>query len=112
LWTCDLTIVRGLAYYTGTVFELFDAEEETPRHLRRRPLRQTWPARWAEWISRAVGFGFGDVVLGELLKDKGLVPTHRSSIDVFIAAITGDDVPHALKLAHDLRTRVTGSSTC
>jgi histidyl-tRNA synthetase len=51
----------------------------------------------------AVGFGFGDVVLGELLKDRGLLPGAAGSIDVFIVAIQGDDVPHALKLAHALR---------
>ena len=35
----DLSIVRGLAYYTGIVFELFDAGRAA-RHLRRRALRQ------------------------------------------------------------------------
>ena len=36
----DLTIVRGLAYYTGIVFELFDARGGVPRDLRRGALRQ------------------------------------------------------------------------
>ena len=51
----------------------------------------------------AVGFGMGDVVLGELLKDKGLAPSDISSIDVFIAFIVQDDLPHVLSLAHRLR---------
>ncbi|HEV8123966.1 MAG TPA: histidine--tRNA ligase [Gemmatimonadales bacterium] len=98
----DLTIVRGLAYYTGTVFELFDAEKKL-RAICGGGRYDNLAGAVGGVDLPAVGFGFGDVVLGELLKDKGLVPTHRSSIDVFIAAITGDDVPHALKLAHDLR---------
>lgn len=98
----DLTIVRGLAYYTGTVFELFDAEKKL-RAVCGGGRYDNLAGAVGGVDLPAVGFGFGDVVLGELLKDRGLVPTHRSSIDVFIAAITGDDVPHALKLAHDLR---------
>ena len=36
----DLTIVRGLAYYTGVVFEVFDRERTRARPRRRRPVRQ------------------------------------------------------------------------
>jgi histidyl-tRNA synthetase len=45
----------------------------------------------------------GDVVLAELLRDKGLVPTETRSIDVFLAFITQEDLPHVLSLAHRLR---------
>lgn len=98
----DLTIVRGLAYYTGTVFELFDAGK-TLRAICGGGRYDNLAGALGGVDLPAVGFGFGDVVLGELLKDKGLAPAHHSSIDVFIAAITGDDVPEALKLAHALR---------
>lgn len=98
----DLTIVRGLAYYTGTVFELFDAG---------RTLRAICGGGRYDNLLNAVGgvdlpalgFGMGDVVLGELLRDRGLLPTDTASIDVFLAAITEDDVPHVLTLAHELR---------
>jgi histidyl-tRNA synthetase len=98
----DLTIVRGLAYYTGTVFELFDAGK-TLRAICGGGRYDNLAGAVGGVDLPAVGFGFGDVVLGELLKDRGLIPTATGSIDVFIAAIQGDDVPHALKLAHDLR---------
>jgi histidyl-tRNA synthetase len=98
----DLTIVRGLAYYTGTVFELFDAGK-TLRAICGGGRYDNHAGAVGGVDLPAVGFGFGDVVLGELLKDRGLVPTAAGSIDVFIAAIQSDDVPHALKLAHDLR---------
>jgi histidyl-tRNA synthetase len=98
----DLTIVRGLAYYTGIVFELFDAG---------RTLRAICGGgRYDNLLDAlggvrmpAVGFGMGDVVLGELLKDRGLLPAETSSIDVFLAFITPEDLPHVLALAHQLR---------
>jgi histidyl-tRNA synthetase len=98
----DLSIVRGLAYYTGTVFELFDARGE---------LRAICGGgRYDNLLQSlggvdlpALGFGMGDVVLGELLHDRGLVPEAGSRIDVFLAAITQDDVPHVLSLARELR---------
>jgi histidyl-tRNA synthetase len=98
----DLGIVRGLAYYTGTVFELFDARGE---------LRAICGGgRYDNLLQSlggvdlpALGFGMGDVVLGELLRDRGLAPEVASSIDVFLAAITQDDLPHVLALAKELR---------
>ena len=98
----DMTIVRGLAYYTGTVFELFDAG---------RSLRAICGGGRYDDLLRslggvdlpALGFGMGDVVLGELLRERNLLPEHRSTIDVFVAAVTPEDVPHVLALAHELR---------
>jgi histidyl-tRNA synthetase len=98
----DLAIVRGLAYYTGTVFELFDARGE---------LRAICGGgRYDDLLQSlggvdlpALGFGMGDVVLGELLRERGLAPEAASSIDVFLAAITQDDLPHVLGLARELR---------
>jgi histidyl-tRNA synthetase len=98
----DLGVVRGLAYYTGTVFEVFDAA---------RTLRAICGGgRYDNLLGSlggvelpAVGFGMGDVVLGELLKEKGLKPGEVSSVDVFLAFITHDDLPYILALSHQLR---------
>ena len=98
----DLTIVRGLAYYTGTVFELFDAG---------RSLRAICGGgRYDSLLQSlggvdlpAAGFGMGDVVLAELLKDRGLVPAPAYSLDAWIAAVTPEDQVHVLALAHELR---------
>ncbi len=98
----DLSIVRGLAYYTGTVFELFDAG---------RTLRAICGGgRYDNLLSAlggvdlpALGFGMGDVVLSELLRERGLVPAVSAGLDVFVVAVTRDDVPHLLALAHELR---------
>jgi histidyl-tRNA synthetase len=98
----DLTIVRGLAYYTGTVFELFDAQGE---------LRAICGGgRYDDLLERvgganlpALGFGMGDVVLGELVKARGLVPGSTRSIDVFLVAVTAEERAVILGLAHRLR---------
>jgi histidyl-tRNA synthetase len=98
----DFRIVRGLAYYTGTVFEVFD-RGKTLRAICGGGRYDNLAGALGGVDLPAVGFGFGDVVLGELLKDRGLAPKAEGSVDVFIAAIQGDDVPHALRLAHQLR---------
>jgi histidyl-tRNA synthetase len=45
----------------------------------------------------------GDVVLGELLKQRGLAPEASPPVDAFVAGVTPEDQPHVLHLAHDLR---------
>jgi histidyl-tRNA synthetase len=95
----DLTIVRGLAYYTGTVFELFDAGR-TLRAICGGGRYDSLTGAMGGVDLPAVGFGMGDVVLGELLKEKGLLPAYTGSIDVFIA---GEEMPAVLRMTHDLR---------
>ncbi len=98
----DLRIVRGLAYYTGIVFELFDREGDLRaicgggRYDRLLELVGGDP-------QPAVGFGMGDVVLGELLKEMNLVPEYERALDYFLVAVTGEEYPAALRLAHQLR---------
>lgn len=98
----DLTIVRGLAYYTGTVFELFDAGK-TLRAICGGGRYDNLLAALGGVDLPALGFGMGDVVLAELLRDRGVVPPALPSIDVFIAAATAADMPDVLALAHELR---------
>jgi len=93
----DLTIVRGLAYYTGTVFELFDAG---------RSLRAICGGGRYDGLLLALGgvdlpacgFGMGDVVLGELLKDRNLVPDTPGRLDVWVAGVTPEDQPQVLTM--------------
>jgi histidyl-tRNA synthetase len=111
----DLTIVRGLAYYTGTVFELFDAgyrADVRARHPDRTPLLRAvcGGGRYDGLLGAlggvdlpALGFGMGDVVLTELLRDRGLLPAPPASVDVFVAVVSPAERPAALGLTHRLR---------
>ncbi|HLQ22518.1 MAG TPA: histidine--tRNA ligase, partial [Gemmatimonadales bacterium] len=98
----DLSIVRGLLYYTGTVFELFDAGR-TLRAICGGGRYDNLLLAFGGVDLPAIGFGMGDVVLAELLKERGLGPTATAGLDVFVAAVTADDLPHVLALAHELR---------
>jgi len=94
----DLTIVRGLAYYTGIVFELFDIQK-TLRAI-------AGGGRYDGLLDLpALGFGMGDVVLGELLKERGAAPKASTELGAFLIAVGGDDLPTMLQLAHALRER-------
>ena len=98
----DLTIVRGLAYYTGIVFELFDAGKS---------LRAICGGGRYDGLLKALGgidlpalgFGMGDVVLGELLQEHGVAPQATARLDGFLVAVGADDLPTVLQLAHELR---------
>ena len=98
----DLSIVRGLAYYTGTVFELFDASRSM-RAICGGGRYDTLLQSLGGPELPALGFGMGDVVLGELLRDRELQPADNSAVDVFLAGISNEDLPHLLSLAHRLR---------
>ncbi|MFN9959034.1 MAG: ATP phosphoribosyltransferase regulatory subunit, partial [bacterium] len=72
----DLTIVRGLAYYTGIVFELFDATGEFRAICGGGRYDQLLASLGGADLP-ALCFGMGDVVLGELLRARGLMPVSR-----------------------------------
>lgn len=104
--TLDLSIVRGLAYYTGIVFELFDAKGE---------LRAICGGGRYDDLLKAIGgadlpalgFGMGDVVLGELLTERGLWPDFGAeALDFQLVAGNGAiarPFGDALRLATALR---------
>ena len=79
----DLSIVRGLAYYTGVVFEVFD------RSKNERAL--AGGGRYDKLLSLmsdgkvdlpALGFGMGDVVLANLIND---TPAAKAQLDAWLA---------------------------
>ena len=80
--TVDLGIVRGLAYYTGFVFEAFDRKGEL------RAL--AGGGRYDDLVQKlggpalpAVGFAIGDMTFSLLLEERGLMPTFVSAPDVY-----------------------------
>jgi histidyl-tRNA synthetase len=98
----DLSIVRGLAYYTGTVFELFD-RQGTHRAICGGGRYDNLLESLGGVNLPAVGFGMGDVVLGELLKERGLRPAAPARIECYVAGVSTDDRGAVLALAHRLR---------
>ena len=100
----DYRVIRGLAYYTGTVFEAFDLKGEF------RAI--AGGGRYDNLVKLisggkvnlpALGFGMGDVVLLELLKARGLLPKFDGGVNVFCLVEDEGLRPQSLKLVHDLR---------
>ncbi len=100
--TLDLTIVRGLAYYTGLVFEVFDSKGE---------LRAICGGGRYDGLMNALGgvdmpaagFGWGDVVLGELLRDRGLLPSTPLAPEYWVLASDEQDFHLVQRIAGELR---------
>jgi histidyl-tRNA synthetase len=98
----DLRIVRGLAYYTGTVFEIFDRAGELRAICGGGRYDNLLDALGGEDLP-AVGFGMGDVVLGELLSDRELLPSVEPAVDYFIITVSAAERPLARRVATRLR---------
>ncbi len=88
----DISIVRGLAYYTGTVFEVFDTAR-TMRAIAGGGRYNKLVQLYGGPETPAVGFAAGDVVLSDLLIEKGLVPTLKVRSDLFIVSFEKDLKP-------------------
>ena len=100
----DYQVIRGLAYYTGPVFEAFDRKGEF------RAI--AGGGRYDNLVKLisggkvnlpALGFGMGDVVLFELLKARGLLPQFNAGVDVFVMIDDETLRPQSLKLVQELR---------
>jgi histidyl-tRNA synthetase len=98
----DLRIVRGLAYYTGIVFELFDATGEFRAICGGGRYDNLLQALGGVDMP-ALGFGMGDVVLGELLRARGLMPAGAQKLDFWVAPVAPSERLRALRVATALR---------
>jgi histidyl-tRNA synthetase len=98
----DMAIVRGLAYYTGIVFEAFDMKGDL-----RAILGGGRYDSLSELLSGirmpAVGFGMGDVVVELLLRRTGKWNEKYSVISVFVCNPSGEFSAEASKIASRLR---------
>ena len=104
----DASVVRGLAYYTGLVFEGFDRSGELRAIFGGGRYDKLLESMGGEPMP-AVGFGFGDAVIVELLTMKGLLPdTSKSAVNAMVYAM--DPSLGALALSTAVRLRDAGLS--
>jgi histidyl-tRNA synthetase len=102
---CDHMIVRGLAYYTGTVFEIHEAtgaERAIAGGGRYDNLIESFGGPKLP----ACGFGMGDVVLANILKDKGLLKPDEEYLprpDAFVIAADDSAAAQLSKIVTELR---------
>ena len=100
----DLRLVRGLAYYTGLVFEIWDRKGKFRAICGGGRYDDLLEAVGGPALP-ALGFGMGDVVLGELLRDRDLVPEGGHALDDFVIHVSDEQLPAALRIVHSLRAR-------
>ncbi len=105
----DSEIVRGMDYYTGVVFEVYDTSKENPRAIfgggRYDNLLDIFGT---EKIS-AVGIGMGDVIARDMLETYGLIPDLKSAADLYICTMDEKSINYAENLAQ--KSRASGIRT-
>jgi len=99
----DASVVRGLAYYTGIVFEGFDRKGELRAICGGGRYDKLLSLYGSPDVVPACGFGFGDCVVMELLRERGLVPNLEPQIDFVVMAFNAEMRLHAVKVATLLR---------
>jgi histidyl-tRNA synthetase len=100
----DYNVIRGLAYYTGPVFEAFDRKGEFRAIAGGGRYDNLVTLISGGKVNLAgLGFGMGDVVLTELLKERGLLPKTESAVKAY--CLIEDETLRAASLAliQDLR---------
>ncbi|MSU34693.1 MAG: histidine--tRNA ligase [Pedosphaera sp.] len=106
----DYNVIRGLAYYTGVVFEAFDRGGEFRAIAgggRYDGLVKLVSGGRVDMP--ALGFGMGDVVLTDLLKDRGRLPRFSAGVEVVV--LIEDETLRADSLALVQRLREAGRTT-
>jgi histidyl-tRNA synthetase len=104
----DTSIVRGLAYYTGIVFEVYD-EGLNMRAVAGGGRYDNLLANLGGQSLSGVGFGMGDVVLADLIAEKGLMPSGKNQLDYYLLDVNPAESklakPELIKLAQGLRAK-------
>ncbi|MEM4240235.1 MAG: histidine--tRNA ligase [Candidatus Woesearchaeota archaeon] len=100
----DLSIARGFAYYTGCVFEAFDSQGLF-RALGGGGRYDQLTGVFGGEACPATGFGIGYSTVSLLLQQKKLLPQPVCGPDYFVAPISEEMIPEALKIAHQLRAK-------
>jgi histidyl-tRNA synthetase len=98
----DLTVVRGLAYYTGAVFEAFDRKGEH-RALFGGGRYDHLIELFGGPPTSACGLALGDQTLETLLRGNDRWPEGEPALDTYVVAVTPEQVPLALQWANRLR---------
>lgn len=103
LFELDLRIVRGLAYYTGTVFEVFDNNPENNRALFGGGRYANLASLFTNTAIPGIGFGMGDVTLFNFLESHGLLPAPHPALDVAVVGLSEQQSDVTRDIARRLR---------
>ncbi|MCC6299118.1 MAG: histidine--tRNA ligase [Anaerolineales bacterium] len=101
----DPNIMRGLLYYTGTVFEAFDTSGSVRRAIFGGGRYDNLLADVGGEPLSGVGFAMGDVVVGIILREAGLIPEFQPSpAQALVTVFDGSLLMKSYALAAELRS--------
>jgi histidyl-tRNA synthetase len=100
----DSAIVRGLAYYTGIVFEIYDTDRKF-RAMAGGGRYDNLIAHFGGEPTPAVGFGMGDAVITEFLKETGRLKPYAKKIDAFIVSFEKENMAPVIEMTSLLRSK-------
>jgi histidyl-tRNA synthetase len=109
----DFSVIRGMDYYNGIVFEVFDTDPDNIRSMFGGGRYDGLVRIFGVEPIATVGFGMGDVTLQRFLEAHGLLPKLPSETDA-VAILVGDVYAPAQGLVHQLRAQgvnLSGDST-
>jgi len=101
--TFDITLMRGLDYYTGTVFEFFDTDPENNRSLFGGGRYDGLVGLFGAEPISAVGMAPGYTMTELFLQTHNLLPKLPSTTEVYMVVL-GDALEGGMKLADELRS--------
>lgn len=106
-------MVRGLAYYTGIVYEIFDADQSLRAIAGGGRYDNLLEVLGGPSLP-ATGFGMGDVVLGILLEEKGKLPKEfpGQRLDFFVIDADGNQAETVLAVVAALRKGGLAADFC
>jgi histidyl-tRNA synthetase len=100
----DGSIVRGLSYYDGIVFEGFFRGKEFKKALLGGGRYNNLTEQYKKSCKMSgVGFGMGDIVIAQVLAATGKIPNLARSVPYCVGAYNEDFFPIALDIARGLR---------
>jgi histidyl-tRNA synthetase len=98
----DSTLIRGLDYYTGLVFEIFDANKKS-RSILGGGRYDNLLEIFGEDALPTVGFAVGDITMMGFLKDYDLLPEYSPKAQLFICTLDEEYISQAAEMAQKLR---------
>jgi histidyl-tRNA synthetase len=99
----DATLMRGLDYYTGTVFEAFDTHPDNNRSLFGGGRYDGLVGLFGAEPISAVGMAPGNTMIENFLEVHNLLPPNTSKTDLYVVVISEEALDDARRVANELR---------
>jgi histidyl-tRNA synthetase len=101
----DPSIVRGFAYYTDIMFEVFDAHPDNNRALMGGGRYDNLTQLFDDEPLPGVGFAIGDATMRDFMEVRGLLPAYIPPTKLYIAVASEEVLVQGLQIAAELRAQ-------